>query len=209
MHFFISPLVATAGTVSTRQKRRSESVTLHVLTPTPAWLHRLHSLLSSPPPFSNFSDVGTHLRLCWELTSFTAQSPVFLWSVLRRQVFLREYWEQGSLSSVSPSREAMICSTDSFSFLQKLQPNVSDFSLEPLPHAPSWSPWLLASANTFFSAPVPVECCSSRTWQCSACGTLQMPETASRRLTSVPEGRLGAAVQHSGKTTASAPPQAL
>lgn len=131
----------------------------------------------------------------------------FLWSVLWRQVFLRECYEQWS--RVSLRWEVMICSTDSFSFLQKLQLKVSDFSLELLPHAPSWSPSLLSSVNTFFSAPVPVQCCSSRMWQRSACSTLQMPETTSHRLTSVPERSRVAAMQHSGKATASAPPQAL
>ena len=145
------------------------------------------------------------------LMLFVAQRPVSSLkhrSVLWRQVFLRECYKKWTHPSLSDG-VVMICSTDSFSFLQKLQLNVSAFSLELLPHAPSQSPWLLSCVNTFLPAPVPVQCCSSRPWLRSACSTLQILETTSHQPTSGSGRSLVAATQHSDEATASVSPQGL
>lgn len=96
---FLFPNLWLCGTAATGQKKRSKIVLLHVLTSTLAWLHCSH-LLFSPSPFSHFSSVETTLHLCWMLTPFMAQRPIFSLkhrSVLWRQVFFREYYRSGHI----------------------------------------------------------------------------------------------------------------
>lgn len=207
VHFLVSQLVATAGTVSTRQKRRSETITLYVLTAMLAWLRCSYPLFS-PPPFSYFSSVETPLHLCWMLMLFMAQRPVFSLkprSVLWRQVFLRECYKKWTHPPLSDG-VVMICSTDSLSLLQKLQLNVSAFSLELLPHAPSRCLRGFSPVWTLFSL-----------LQCSP--VLLLKDTATQRMQYLGgywrqlhtgSGRsLVAARWHSDGATASASPQTL
>lgn len=205
---FLFPNLQLCGTAATGQKKRSNIVLLHVLTATPAWLHCSH-LLFSPPPFSH-SPVWKPLFIFAERSHCSRLRGQFsLWST--DQCCGGKYF-LGNITEVDTSislRAIMLCSTDSFSFLQKLQLNVSSFSLELLPHVPPQSPRLLSSVNTFPAAPVPVQCCSSRTRLRGACGTLQILETTSHWPTSGSGRSLLAATCHSDKGTAAASPWAL